>query len=75
MSSSYDELFNIHVQSQDMDDLKKEEFLDNFVSSPNKTNLGIVVLGGAFSEGIDFVYYNSIYINNQYSFLILHYKK
>ena len=46
---------NIYEQNQDMDDEEKVSFLDNFVANPQKTNLGFVVVGGAFGEGIDLV--------------------
>ena len=45
----------IVVQTTDMDDIKKQKFLDNFTLNPDKTTVGVVVLGGAFSEGIDLV--------------------
>lgn len=43
----------VYVQSREMSELEREEFLANFPLSPNKTNIGLLVLGGAFSEGID----------------------
>ena len=46
---------NIYEQNQDMNDEEKVSFLDNFVANPQKTNLGFVVVGGAFGEGIDLV--------------------
>ncbi len=44
-----------YFQRKDMSDLEKEEFLSNFKSNPIKTTLGFVIIGGAFSEGIDLV--------------------
>ena len=44
-----------HVQNKEMTDMEKEEFLLNFVASPTKTTLGFLVIGGAFSEGIDLI--------------------
>ena len=35
-------------------DLKKE-FLDNFKENPSETRVGVCVIGGTFSEGIDLV--------------------
>ena len=35
--------------------MEKEEFLLNFMPQPEKTTLGFLVIGGAFSEGIDLV--------------------
>lgn len=46
---------NIFEQNQEMSDEEKEIFLANFVPNPQKTNLGFVVVGGAFGEGIDLV--------------------
>ena len=42
-------------QEKEMDDVKKEEFLNNFVYEPKKTMVGLAVIGGAFSEGVDLV--------------------
>ncbi len=46
---------NLFIQERDMDDNQKEEFIANFVENPIKTNLGVAVLGGTFSEGIDLI--------------------
>jgi DNA excision repair protein ERCC-2 len=43
------------VQEKDMTEIEKEMFLSCFVDKPKKTTIGIAVLGGAFSEGIDLV--------------------
>ena len=43
------------VQEKDMDDISKEEFLLHFKKNPDKTTVGFLVIGGAFSEGIDLV--------------------
>ena len=45
----------IYEQNQDMSDEEKEVFLTNFKPSPEVTSLAFVVVGGAFSEGIDLV--------------------
>ena len=45
--------FELLVQEKDMSELEKEMFLSCFVDKPKKTTLGVAVLGGAFSEGID----------------------
>jgi len=45
--------FELLVQEKDMKEEEKEQFLSCFVDSPKKTMLGIAVLGGTFSEGID----------------------
>ena len=45
--------FELIVQEKDMSEDEKTLFLSCFVENPKKTMLGIAVLGGAFSEGID----------------------
>lgn len=45
----------IHKQEREMTDMEKEEFLLNFQNNPTTTTLGFLVIGGAFSEGIDLV--------------------
>ena len=47
--------FELLVQERDMSEEEKEQFLSCFVDKPEKTMLGVAVLGGAFSEGIDLV--------------------
>ena len=47
--------FELLVQEKDMSEPEKEQFLSCFVDRPEKTMLGVAVLGGAFSEGIDLV--------------------
>ncbi len=42
-------------QRHDMNDAEKSEFLSHFERNPSKTTVGLLVLGGAFSEGIDLV--------------------
>lgn len=46
---------DIYVQEKDMSDVDKEIFLTNFKPNPEITALGFLVIGGAFSEGIDLV--------------------
>lgn len=46
---------DVYVQSRDMSELDKEEFLSRFVDNPTKTTVGFAVIGGAFGEGIDLV--------------------
>ena len=46
---------DVFLQKKDMEDLEKEEFLRNFKEEPEKTAVGFLVIGGAFSEGIDLV--------------------
>ena len=46
---------DIYYQTRDMLEREKIAFLDNFISHPTRTTLGFLVLGGAFSEGIDLI--------------------
>ena len=46
---------DIYEQDREMLDEEKEAFLLNFKPNPQKTTLGFVIVGGAFSEGIDLV--------------------
>jgi len=43
------------MQNKDMSEDDKATFLSNFRSNPTYTTVGLLVLGGAFSEGIDMV--------------------
>ena len=47
--------FELLVQEKDLSEEEKERFLSCFIEKPEKTMLGVAVLGGAFSEGIDLV--------------------
>lgn len=46
---------NVFVQQKDMTEFDKIDFLNNFTENPTETNLGFLVIGGVFSEGIDLV--------------------
>ena len=41
------------IQSQNMSNMEKEEFLENFKDDSGKLRVGFCVLGGSFAEGID----------------------
>ena len=43
------------IQNKEMSEEERKAFLDNFKENPEKTTLGFIVIGGAFSEGIDLV--------------------
>jgi DNA excision repair protein ERCC-2 len=43
----------IYEQTRDMKEDDRTSFLANFISSPMKTAVGLLIIGGAFSEGID----------------------
>lgn len=49
------EEINFVLQNKDMLEEDRVEFLNNFKIEPDKTTVGLAVLGGAFSEGIDLV--------------------
>ncbi|OQA78965.1 MAG: bifunctional ATP-dependent DNA helicase/DNA polymerase III subunit epsilon [Tenericutes bacterium ADurb.Bin239] len=49
------EEYDMIVQRQGMTDVEKEAYLESFTLSPSKTRLGLAVLGGSFSEGVDLV--------------------
>ena len=51
----FDSDVDVYVQEKDMTDYGKIQFLNNFKSEPSRTALGFLVIGGAFSEGIDLV--------------------
>ena len=41
------------VQERDMSEAERADFLSRFVPNPSKTTIGLLILGGAFSEGVD----------------------
>lgn len=41
------------LQENNMSEIKREEFLQDFQASPDTTRIGFCVMGGIFSEGID----------------------
>ena len=47
--------YEYHVQTKDMTEEERREFLLNFQPNPGITTLGFLVIGGAFGEGIDLV--------------------
>ena len=50
-----DDDLNIIYQEKNMTNFSKDLFLNEFKEKVNKTTIGVVVLGGIFSEGIDLV--------------------
>ena len=46
---------DIVAQSQQMTDGEKDRFLEEFSLNPQTTKIGLAVLGGSFSEGVDLV--------------------
>lgn len=49
----YGEKYRCIMQSSNMSDIERNEFLSNFESPGNQSLIGFVVTGGVFSEGID----------------------
>ena len=47
--------YDCFIQSKNMEEEERTAFLLNFKDNPEKTTLGFLVIGGAFSEGIDLV--------------------
>lgn len=43
----------VELQHNTMTEREKEQFLEDFVEDPNETRIGLCVMGGIFSEGID----------------------
>lgn len=43
----------VYTQTRDMKEDDKVAFLSNFVPNPAKNAIGLLIIGGAFSEGID----------------------
>lgn len=43
----------IHTQTASMNEKAREEFLSHFQANPDRTNIGLCVMGGIFGEGID----------------------
>lgn len=43
------------VQTRDMNQTSRDAFLDEFKANPTKTTIGLTVVGGIFSEGVDLV--------------------
>ncbi len=50
-----DENYDLLVQNREMTDGDKENFLTAFEDHPQRTKVGLAVVGGAFGEGIDLV--------------------
>lgn len=49
----FDPDVNCFFQSEGMDLKEREDFLSHFVPSPKATNVGVLVIGGSFGEGVD----------------------
>lgn len=46
---------NIYIQEHSMREEDRSEFLSHFVADPKETTVGLLVLGGAFGEGVDLI--------------------
>ncbi len=42
-------------QLQNMSDIERDYFINEFIHNPSKTKVGFVVLGGVFGEGVDLI--------------------
>ena len=47
--------YELIKQEKDMEESDKLAFIDSFKLNPDKTTLGLAIIGGSFSEGIDLV--------------------
>lgn len=45
----------VYVQNKEMTEIDKENLLTRFKANPKKTHIGLFIIGGSFSEGIDMV--------------------
>lgn len=52
---SFDKDVELLVQEKEMEDFDKTVFLAKFTDKPDKTTVGLAIVGGSFSEGIDLV--------------------
>ncbi len=46
---------DVYFQDRSMTHIERQEFLMNFLPNPSKTAVGLLIVGGAFSEGVDLV--------------------
>jgi Rad3-related DNA helicase len=53
MQLAGDEASDIVVQTSNMSEIEKEQFLEAFTKEPERSRIGFCVMGGIFSEGID----------------------
>lgn len=52
---NFDSEIDMFYQQREMSDSEKLDFISKFQANPIKTTIGVCVIGGAFSEGIDLV--------------------
>ena len=52
---SFPATYDIYLQTKDMSEDDKNDFLSHFRSENINTTIGLVIIGGAFSEGIDLI--------------------
>lgn len=55
LSERFHNKFDIFLQPHNMSDSDKKIFLSHFERENKKTTLGIVTLGGSFTEGVDYI--------------------
>ena len=52
---NFEEGVEAHVQSKDMTEMDKNDFISHFKEGTDHTVVGLAIIGGAFGEGIDLV--------------------
>lgn len=45
----------VYIQNKEMTEIDKENILTRFKANPKQTHIGLFIIGGSFSEGIDLV--------------------
>ena len=51
----FDDGVEVHIQSKDMTEMDKNDFISHFKEGTDHTVVGLAIIGGAFGEGIDLV--------------------
>ena len=51
----FDEKANVFIQTKEMTEQDRKEFIDHFREESKTTNIALAIIGGAFGEGIDLV--------------------
>ncbi|MCR5491393.1 MAG: hypothetical protein K6F32_04625, partial [Bacilli bacterium] len=46
---------DVYTQDRSMNHIDRQAFLENFLPTPTRTAVGLMIVGGAFSEGVDLV--------------------
>ena len=51
----FDETIEVHIQTKDMTEVEKNDFISHFKENSDHSVIGLAIIGGAFGEGIDLV--------------------